>query len=89
MTPIADKTLILDNVHRLEYGASTWDEAVKSLRNRYDSECGRYDRVSSQEIPVSDLAAIIKYAASVRALGVQETVDCLKCLAESLLDRQQ
>lgn len=85
MTPIEEKTKTIDKSHRLEYGQSTWSKDRLSIRNRYDHENGRFDRVSSQEIPVSDLKDIILYATEVGALSREEALLCARALIELAL----
>jgi|GEM_PF-1001260 len=51
--------------YRLEFGISTWTEnqssknQTESVRNRYDTEEGRFSPHGSSEIPLGDIPLII------------------------------
>lgn len=55
---VTDK-LIIDNNHSLEWGASTWDKDDFSIRNRFDSDEGRFNKAGSSEIPWADFNTMI------------------------------
>lgn len=76
------KSFRIDSRHSVEIGSSTWDDRARSLRNRYDQEDGKFDRVSSQEIPVSDLELLFGIAIENGLL----TKESMVSLGKKLLD---
>lgn len=55
---VADK-LVIDSNHSIEWGESTWDEDDFSIRNRFDSDEGRFNKAGSSEIPWADFNQMI------------------------------
>ena len=79
-----EKKLEISESHLIEYGRSSWSSECMSVRNRYNHESGKFDRVSSQEIPIQDIEHIISFLAENKVLGREATVNCLKALVSSL-----
>jgi hypothetical protein len=55
---VSDK-LVIDNNHSIEWGDATWDEDDFSIRNRFDSDEGRFNKAGSSEIPWADFNQMI------------------------------
>lgn len=55
-----EKTIELEDGHKIEFGKSTWDENAISLRNRYPTSNGGFSPRSSSEIPIQDLKVIME-----------------------------
>lgn len=49
----------LGNNHSIEWGESTWDENEFSIRNRYDTIDGRFNKSGSSEISWEDFNLMI------------------------------
>jgi hypothetical protein len=45
--------------HSIEWGEATWDKTDFSIRNRYDSTSGRFNKAGSSEIPWADFIQMI------------------------------
>lgn len=59
---VKESTLKSDG-HSIEWGNPTWDEANdadKSIRNRYDTPAGKFNKSASGEIPWEDFKMMIK-----------------------------
>jgi hypothetical protein len=53
----------LEEGHQIEFGKSTWNPEVKSIRNRYPTSNGGFSPHSSSEIPLGDLELIVTTSA--------------------------
>lgn len=55
----ATDKIFLPNNHSIEWGESTWDEDEFSIRNRYDTIDGRFNKAGSSEIAWEDFNLMI------------------------------
>jgi len=55
---VEDRIEISDN-HAIEWGTATWSDTAKSIRNRYDTESGRFSPRNSSEFSFDDLERLI------------------------------
>ena len=55
---VKEKTPIRNN-HSIEWGEATWNRDDKSIRNRYDTEEGKFNMRGSGEIPWEDFNMMI------------------------------
>ena len=62
---------IVQEDHILEFGISTWDSDSYSIRNRYNFANGRFNRASSQEIPVEVLEDLVRFSVDEGALSAE------------------
>lgn len=54
----------LEPGHVLEYGPSSFDPNVMTVRNRYDNQ-GRFSPHASSELTLTDLGAVLRFALEV------------------------
>ncbi len=54
-----EKVMKIDERHSIEWGKSTWDENEYSIRNRFNTEEGRFNKIASSEIPWFDFNLMI------------------------------
>jgi len=52
------------NFHSVEWGEATWNDKEKSVRNRYDTVQGKFNKAGSSEIPWKDFKIIIRESIS-------------------------
>lgn len=48
--------------HSVEYGVATWDSKSMSLRNRWDTDAGKFSPHASAEILAKDLMLLFRKA---------------------------
>ena len=73
----------LGNGHSIEIGDATWDNAQKSVRNRYPTANGGFAPRSSSEIPLSDLGAIVGAVAARDLLDIDTLTRLIRILTAS------
>jgi hypothetical protein len=56
---VNDKIQISSN-HSIEWGESTWDRDDFSIRNRYNTDAGKFNQAGSSELPWHDFLLMIK-----------------------------
>jgi len=76
--------LIIDTSHSIEIGLSTWDSDEVSIRNRYDLPNGKFSQHNSSEVPIYDIAPMIKFACKHDALTPDELKDIIASAVSSL-----
>jgi hypothetical protein len=77
----------LGNGHSIEFGASTWNPASESVRNRYDNPDGRFSPRGSSEIPLGDLEVIMVETAKRDLLDEVTAARIIEALAASITRR--
>lgn len=77
-------TVDLGSGHFIEFGNSTWDASQESVRNRYSTSTGGFNRFSSSEIPLDDIEEIVTETAKRDKLEKNEIVRIIKELLNSL-----
>lgn len=55
---VKEKTQVKNN-HSIEWGEATWNSNDKSIRNRYDTKSGKFNKAGSGEIPWEDFKTMI------------------------------
>lgn len=50
---VVEKTIEIDKEHLIEFGKSSWDENIESIRRRKNNKDGTFDPFSSSEIPIN------------------------------------
>lgn len=55
---VKEKTPVNNN-HSIEWGEATWNSNDKSIRNRYDTNSGKFNKAGSGEIPWDDFKLMI------------------------------
>jgi hypothetical protein len=77
--------LHLGGGHSIEIGGATWDQTVRSIRDRYDDPItGHFNPHSSSELPMDDLEVLIKFAAQHDELTASQCAEMIMALAESI-----
>jgi hypothetical protein len=56
---VNDSIKVSDN-HSIEWGGATWDETDFSIRNRYNTDTGKFNQAGSSELPWHDFLLMIK-----------------------------
>ena len=77
----------LGDGHLIEFGPSTWNPNVISVRNRYPTSDGRFSPHSSSEIPLDDLEKIIIEVVKRDLINVKVTTEIISVMANSILRR--
>lgn len=77
-------TVELGSGHFIEFGYSTWDPSQESVRNRYSTSTGGFNRFGSSEIPLDDIEGIVIETAKRDKLEKNEIVRIIKELLNSL-----
>ncbi len=72
------KTIELEDGHKIEFGDATWDEDVKSVRNRYPTSTGGFSPRSSSEIPIGDITIIVTESIKHGYLSQNEILDIIE-----------
>ena len=80
---VKDKLTINDN-HSLEWGKSTWNPANLSIRNRYNTEEGKFNHAGSSEIPWGDFNLMIIESLKRNKFSKDEVSNLLKSIAETI-----
>lgn len=80
-------TIDLGEGHLIEIGDATWDPAKKSIRNCYSTTEGGSSSQSSSEIPLKDLAPMLRAVADCDLMDVATAAELIKSLAASVARR--
>lgn len=82
---IVHHVLPLGGGHSIEIGNSTWDDAARSIRDRYDDPTtGHFNPHSSSEIPMDDLVLLSTFAAKHDELSASQCAEIIMTLADSI-----
>jgi hypothetical protein len=82
---VKQKYIVSDN-HSVEWGGATWDSEDFSIRNRYDTDEGKFNYAGSSELPWNDFNTMINESIKRRFFSKKEISEMLKSIAESLTD---
>lgn len=77
-------TVDLGGGHLIEVGGATWNPQETSVRNRYPTSDGRFNRHSSSEIPLDDLEPILAAVASHDLISPDMAARIIESLARSI-----
>lgn len=86
---IVDKkfTKVINREHSIEFGQSSWDNSVDSVRRRKNSATGRFDPYSSSEIPINggyiDIGMVVCECLKIDKISHKDMIDLFKELTES------
>ena len=78
---IVDKKIELSGGYYIEFGAATWSDKERSVRNRYDDPTTkRFLPHNSSEIPFEDLTLLVEYSCREKELAPELRLRMLKAL---------
>ena len=80
---VKEKTPVVNN-HSIEWGDATWDSNEKSIRNRYNTSEGKFNKAGSGEIPWEDFKLMISESIQRGHFSNKELSDILKDISEKL-----
>lgn len=82
---VKEKTAVnINNNHSIEWGDATWDGNDKSIRNRYDTSSGRFNKAGSGEIPWEDFKSMISESIKRGQLTNSEMSNILTDISDKL-----
>jgi hypothetical protein len=70
--------------HSIELGQSTWDINERSIRSRYETATGGFNRAGSTEVPLEDLRLMIEHGARHGYWSPAECASMIEALAASI-----
>ncbi|WP_263820012.1 hypothetical protein [Salinibacter sp.] len=76
--------LKISDTHSIEWGKASWDDKEKSIRNRYDTESGRFTPHNASEIPFGDLERLVVESAKRDHISSQMAARMIEELAASI-----
>ena len=74
--------LDIENRHSIEWGNATWDNNDISVRNRYDTDDGRFNHSGSSELPWGDFNLMINESIKRNKFSKSEIAEILKSISE-------
>lgn len=75
--------------HSIEWGDATWDEKDVSIRNRYNTDSGRFNQAGSSELPWRDFMLMIKESISRDKFSNAELAQILAEIANKIAKTPQ
>jgi hypothetical protein len=70
--------------HSIEWGKATWDKKDKSIRNRYDTPAGKFNKAGSSEIPWEDFKTMISESIKRGKFSNSELADIMNDISNHL-----
>lgn len=70
--------------HSIEWGSATWSEDERSIRNRYNTDSGKFNQAGSSEVPWEDFKTMIKESISRGHLSSSEIADILSEISNKI-----
>jgi len=81
------EVVMIDEMHTIEFGNSTWNPEEMSVRNRFSTNRGNFSPHSSSEISFGDLELIMVEIARRDFLPINCTARIIQVLADSISRR--
>ena len=71
-------------LHSIEWGDGSWPGGSRSIRNRYDTASGRFNKAASGEIPWDNFKQMISESIQRGQLSNAELADIMKEISDKL-----
>ena len=72
------------NNHSIEWGVSTWNQTEFSIRNRYNTSNGKFNKSGSSEIPWDDFNLMILESIERKHFSKKELASILYKIADNI-----